>query len=155
MKAEEGFVENQNSQLMLYVEHSDGSYGAMKTGSFMVQNYFDDFIAKQKHYRQSAFEKLARNQISPVHCFMLLLKMTPADLASRVGISPAKVKKHMTPKGFKTITLNLAWKYADVFGIPVANLFQILADSSNNEQWIQQQKTDNPFVIFSSRGVHE
>ena len=76
--------------------------------------------------------------------------MTPADAATRIGISTAQVKKHMTPKSFGTMKLDTAKKYADLFGIPVANLFQISIQSKTgfiDPELLEQKKTKNSYVV--------
>jgi hypothetical protein len=72
--------------------------------------------------------------------------MAPADVATRIGISTSQVKKHMSPKHFGSMKLSVAQQYAEVFGIPVADLFQI-ATGDEKIDLHQQKNTDNPYVI--------
>ena len=93
---------------------------------------------------------------------MTLEELSPAELASRVKISKRKVKKHLIPVRFQKIKLSLLKRYADVFNIPVANMFQIIItrqdkywkshfqhENNNKKMIIEQIKTKNPFVVVT------
>jgi hypothetical protein len=58
------------------------------------------------------------------------------------------VRNHKDPKHFAKIGLPLVKRYAEVFGVPVANMFQILTPK-NPETKICQQKTQNPLVVIT------
>ncbi len=135
-------------QLILYVEKEDQSYGPMQTGSYMADNYLDDFFEKRDKLRQQRLEELVRGEISPLAYYKDLVEIGEGDLAVRVGVSKRKLRYHMTPKGFSTISVALLEKYAEVFGIPVAQLFQIvLCDDERIE--VGYEKTGLTQVIVS------
>jgi hypothetical protein len=155
MKETDARVDYQSHQMLLYVEKSDGSYGPLQTGSYMSKNYIDDFWEKRKRTEDEAFEKLTNSIISPVGYYMLLLDMTPSDVARRAGISLRKVKKHALPRYFPAIKLSCIKRYAEVFGIPVAALFSLVVPSARRAA-VSYKKTRNPFVaIFELSEVQE
>lgn len=125
MKEKEGFVDCPEQQLILYVEKEDGTYGPMQTGSYLTKNYIDDYFEKRKRLEATLKEQLKHNEISPVAYYMTLEDLSPAETASRVGISPRKVKKHMTPEHFPKIPASVMEKYAEVFNVPAETIRQL------------------------------
>jgi hypothetical protein len=126
VKENEAKVETDRHQVLLYVEKADGTIGPMQTGAYMVANYMDDFVAKRKNLEAECMEKLRSGAVSPVGYFLMLNNITAADVAARVGISVSKVNKHAAPEGFSKVTIDLAQKYAGVFGVPLARLFEVI-----------------------------
>ena len=134
-------------RFIVYVEKEDSTYGPVQTGSVMMEKYFDDYLQKRKRLEESCLARLRSGEISPVACYMELINISEADLACRVGVSRRKVRRHMTPEGFAGIGLPLAARYAEVFGVPVANLFQIL--SAGEGCRLSQEKTGSPLVVVT------
>lgn len=147
MKEKDARVNNEH-QLVLYVEQEDGTYGPIQTGSYMVEHYFDDYLEKHKRLEADCLAKLCDGEISPIGYYMTLINISEADIGSRVNISARKVRNHKDPKHFAKIGLPLVKRYAEVFGVPVANMFQILTPK-NLETKICQQKTQNPLVVIT------
>jgi DNA-binding XRE family transcriptional regulator len=99
-----------------------------------------------------------------VYYYMMLQELTPSELASRIGISKSKVEKHFQTKNFEKANLKTVRKYAEVFNVPVANLFQLILTKEDNvwkahyieneevknNSSISQQKTNNPLVVITS-----
>ena len=147
MKESDAKVDYDNHQLLLYVEKDNGDYGPLQTGSFLTRNYVDDFWQKQNNLQKDCLKRLCKGEISPVGYYMVLVNISAADLASRIGISASKVLKHQKPEHFSKIGLPLLAKYSEVFGVPVANMFQVLIQDENGT--IQQKKTENPMVVLT------
>jgi hypothetical protein len=133
---------------VVYVEKEDGSYGPVETGSVMVQEYFDDFLAKQRHLEARLRADLTEGRISIVAYYATLLSMGEGDLAARVGVSRRRVRTHMTPGGFAKLRLETIRRYAAIFDVPVANLFQIIDDADLGR--LRQQSTASPFVVITA-----
>ena len=146
MKEKDVRTDYKEHQIKLFVEKDDGTIGVIQTGSYMAKNYIDDFWKKQKHFRNKARNQLINNEISSIAYYIIIREMGIADVAMRVGVSLSQVKKHMKPNYFKDIKLDLAQKYADIFGVPVANLFQIPIENEESLNTIQN-KTNNPFIV--------
>ena len=136
-------------RLIMYVEKNNGAYSPIETGSYMIETHFDDFLEKRKHLETDLNKKLIGSEISPIEYYRVFLNIGIADLASRVGISSHKVKKHMTPEHFGSIKIDLIQKYADVFRVPVANLFQLF-DLQDKNISLKQEKTQNPFISINN-----
>lgn len=162
MKEKDAHIDFIQQQCIMYVEKKDGTYGPMQTGSYITKNYLDDFWLKQGNLEESLVHKLKEGEISSVFYYMTLEELSPAELASRVKISKRKVKKHLIPVHFQKIKLSLLKRYADVFNIPVANMFQIIItrqdkywkshfkqENNNKKMTIEQRKTKNPFVVVT------
>ncbi len=153
-----------NQTFIMYAEKEDGSYGSIETGSYLIENDLDDFYKKMEHLERLSREKLLANEISPVHYYMSIEDLTVQELAQRSGLSAAKVKKHLTVKGFERATLKQLLKYAAVFNIPLANLFQIVlssqgknikyhfynkADDRHERTTLVQESTGNAAVVLA------
>jgi hypothetical protein len=154
----------QKQTFVMYAEREDGTYGSIETGSYLIENDLDDFWKKMEHRERSMREKLVRSEISPVHYYMVIEELTVQELSQRTRFAPSKVKKHMTMKGFEKTSVRELMKYADVFNIPVCNLFQMVLsskgqnikyhfynkDEDRSEQTtITQEKTSNPVVVIA------
>jgi hypothetical protein len=144
MKEDEARIESQQKQVM-YVEKPDGSYETIETGSFMVNNYIDDFMEKQLHFWQRHCDDLVANKISSIAFYQKIQELTAHDVAERTGITMGKVKKHLTPKGFKKATIEDLQAYSELFDVPVGAFFQIARDPGLYKT-IRMKKTENPLV---------
>lgn len=154
----------QKQTFIMYAEKEDGTYGSFETGSYLIENDLDDFWKKMEHVERVTREKLLNHEISPIHYYMVIEDLTLKELAQRTGLSTGKVKKHLTVKGFECVKVGQLLKYASVFNIPVANLFQLVLSSRgknmnyhfyNKEEnkteatIITQESTKNPAVIIA------
>ena len=147
MKEKDASVDYKEHQLVLYVEKKDGSYGPVRTGSYITKNYIDDFWLKRKHLEEEFLGKVRRGEISPIAYYMTLEELTPSELAARVGVSARRVKKHLTPRHFGDISLDELRRYCDVFNIPLINMLQAVVTDKKNLN-ITEEKTDNPFFTI-------
>ena len=162
MKENELHKEYERQPQIVYVEKEDGTYGPVKAGSYLTNNFLDDFWFKKINLEKQLTEKFADNQHSPVYYYMLLNELSEAELAARVGLSVSRVRKHLIMKHFYSVRVSVLERYALVFGIPVANLFQVIQYEENNEQKsffikdkepdlfdIEQVKTKNPCFVLT------
>jgi hypothetical protein len=163
MKEKDAFVDNKDHQLILYTEKDDNTYGPTQTGAVSSKDYIDDFRNKWKNMENSILSKILSGQTSMIYYYMMLEELTPSELALRVGLSKSKVEKHFHPRYFEKANVKIIRKYAEVFNVPVANLFQVIsvkedglwkANYIENEEVIDkhcitQQKTENPLVIIT------
>ncbi|MEI6766847.1 MAG: hypothetical protein WCM76_14555 [Bacteroidota bacterium] len=164
MKENEVIKDIKKQKMVLYAEKEDGTYGSVESGSYLIENLLDDFWYKKRHLEQTLRQKLMKGEISPIHYFMVLEDLTPSELASRAGLGTGKVKKHLQMKHFENIKVSELKRYASVFNIPVANLFQVVIssqdsnikyhfyneDENSKEQFTtQQHPTDNPYIIIT------
>lgn len=162
MKEKELHKEYERQQQIVYVEKDDGSYGPVQAGSYLTNNFLDDFWFKKTNLEKQLTIQVSEDKYSPVYYYMLLNELSEAELAARVGISPARVKKHLQMKYFFSVRVSALERYALVFGIPVANLFQVIQYEENNELKsffiqdkasdlfeIEQVKTQNPCFVLT------
>ena len=139
-------------QLVLYVERTDDSYGPVQTGSYLAQEFINDFHEKRERYRHDCLRRLEAGEISAVAYYFQILGLAEADLAVRVGVSRRAVRRHLTPAGFGEVDLRLAGRYAEVFGVPVANLFQVIAAQDERVE-VRQERTANALLTKTRVGV--
>lgn len=147
---------------VMYAEKEDGTYGSFETGSYLIENDLDDFWKKMEHREKVMREKLLSGACSPIEYYMVIEELTPTELAQRTGIGLSKVKKHLSPEGFGKARVSQIEKYASVFNIAVANLFQmVLSSQGKNIKYhfynkeddqtevnqIVQYKSKNPLVV--------
>ncbi|MGE0088690.1 MAG: hypothetical protein AB7S50_04350 [Bacteroidales bacterium] len=160
MKEKEAFVDYEPHQLLLYVEKEDGTFGPLVTGSHLSKNYIDDFFDKMEKLRFSLLNQLKECQISPIEYYRIIHDFNVYELSSRAGLSIFKVKKHLKLKGFQKATVSDLLKYAEVFDVPVSNLFQVITvegrdnetkDGKPNEKnyRVKQTKTQNSCLVIT------
>ncbi len=147
MKEKDSRVENEH-QLILYVEREDQSFGPVQTGSYMVENYLEDLFEKKAKLKDARLQEVLAGKISPLAYYKDLVDIGEGDLAARVGVSRRKLRSHLTPEGFAKLTVPLLRSYATVFGVPVAQLFQVIL-CDDGEVSINNQRTAMPEVIVS------
>ena len=91
-------------RLVMYEADEGGKYSETTRKSDL-----DDQIASFYEQRHVEMEKLQRQvlneEISPISLCMTMQQMTLPDLATRAKMSKRKVKKHLTAKGFRELTV--------------------------------------------------
>ena len=97
--------------------------------------------------KQDRLEALKKGQISPLAYYKDLVDIGEGDLAIRVGISRRKLRQHMTPDGFAKANVEHLKRYAIVFGVPVAQLFQIILCESETIVIRNEQTTLSEVII--------
>lgn len=144
MKEKEARVDYREHQLVLYVEKKDGSYGPVRTGSYITKNYLDDYWLKRRNLEKEYLEKVTRGEISPIAYYMVLEELTPSELAARVQISGRRVKKHLSPATFGSVTVDELRRYCEVFSVPLSSMLHALVIKGKNIS-IREATTDNPY----------
>jgi hypothetical protein len=164
MKEKEIKIDFKPHQVILYAEKEDDTIGPVLSGSYMAKNHLADFHQIWGSLEKELFGKLIKREISPIVCFKELEELTTTELASRTGLSKRKVRRHLTYRHFMKANVEELQKYADVFNIPVANFFQIVATRQDGK-WnmgynaeaakkavltISQEKTENPLIVITN-----
>jgi hypothetical protein len=162
MKEKDLKVDFNQQELILYAEKEDGSWGPIKTGSYLGKKYIGDYWKKFIKLEKSLVEEIKEGTCTTIRYYMTLLELNDAEMASRLGISRKKVRQHQTVKHFKEIPVKLLEKYAVVFGVPVANLFQalLIKDGSDYRSFfikkkdpsilgVSQRETKNPYYVIT------
>jgi hypothetical protein len=122
MKEKDLYIENKKQEMILFAEKDDETYGAIQSGSYVVEHFLSDFYLKKENLDRALREELKQGKISPVFYYMLMQDMGPGDLARRVGISKRKLRKHFRPDVFAKLNDDILQKYAVVFGVTVDKL---------------------------------
>lgn len=163
MKEKDAYVDFNDHQMILYTEKEDNSYGPTQTGSASSKDLLYDLRFKWKNMEEAILKKMESGETTMIYYYMMLQELTPYELANRVGISKAKVERHFLPKYFEKASLKTMRKYAEVFNIPVANLFQLIHtkedptwkahyidnEEVSDEHLITQQKRNSPWVVIT------
>jgi len=163
MKEKEVKVDCEEQQVVLFAEKDDHSYGPVQTGSYITRNFLEDFQLKQQHLEDNLLKRMLAGEISPLYFYMTLEDISISELAKRAGIRKSKVKKHLDPVHFKKATVAELKLYADVFNIPIANLFQVIHTiqdgnwkshfreaSGGSAQGLVQHTTNNPVIVITT-----
>jgi len=151
MKEKEAYTKLDLPPMVLYVEKEDGTYGCVESVSYLTDHYLDDYLDKQKKWDNDLKEQLDKGEISPVYYYMIMLELGEGDLASRVGISRRRLKKHFKMEAFEKMSLKTLKAYADVFDVPVSNMlhFIVIKEKDQEKLKISYQKSDNPYITIS------
>ncbi len=155
MKEKDLYVEFEPQKLVYYVEKDDKSYGPIISGSQLSANYLDDFWIKRRNLEKKLRKRIIANEISPVFYYMTLQEMGPKDLASRIGISYLKLKRIFNPEHFKKLKVEKLTVLADIFNIPVSNLFQtfLIKDDDREKLVLEQETTENELYHITKVSV--
>lgn len=122
MKEKDLYIDNKSSEIILFAEKEDASYGAIKSGSYAVENYLEVYYKLKEDLDKELREKLKNGNITPIYYYMLMQDMGPGDLAKRVGISQRKLRKHFRPEIFSKLDIAILQKYALIFGVTVEQM---------------------------------
>jgi len=127
-----------------------------KKGNLITKEDMPEFAGKEDlanvlYYTKSVEqqrlkEEVINGRISPVQMLIELHVMDINDVASRMRLPVYKIKKHLTPEGFKKIKVEELQKYSIIFDVSVADFFQFLMIDDNikyktnnyNERIIQE-----------------
>ncbi len=156
MKEKEAYTKLDLPPLVLYVEKEDGSYGCTESVSYLADHYLDDYLDKLKKWDVDLKEQLDKGEISPVYYYKIMLELGEGDLASRVGISRRKLKKHFKMEACEKMSIKMLKAYADVFDVPVSNMlhFIVIKEKDQKKLKISYQKSDNPYITISKIETH-
>ena len=149
MKEKDVTYRYDDHQIVYVVEKADGSYGAVQAGSYMFETYGDDFREKLAYWAKQNLEDLTSGAVSPVGYHMQRLNMTAPDVAARIGLRAGQVKKHMTVKGFGRMTVDHARRYAGVFGVPLADMFQVVVQPPRGGK-VVHKPTRNAYAVVTA-----
>ena len=141
MKEKDGRVEDTKQQIILFVEKEDGSYGPIKTGSYLARNYLGFYFQGQDTKREDLLEKLLSGTITPVGFYMEMFNMTEYEVASRAGISKFRLKRHLNPRNYGKIKVSMLERYSRIFNVPVTGLLQIIR--VEGDIFIKNRKAEN------------
>jgi hypothetical protein len=126
MKEKDGYVDCPQQQVILYVEKEDGKYGPIQTGSYITGNFLDDYELKRRHLEESLMNRIQNKEVSPIYYYMVLEDLTISELAARVNLRNAKVKKHLEYASYNSIKREILNQYADVFNVSVDDLNNLI-----------------------------
>lgn len=120
---DEGSLAKKNVRELCYAVDENGRYTAVPSRGWEAKTLalneslklIDERIAATK-------EAVAAGKLSPIPYYMELHRMDVPLLASYVGIHRWFVKLHFRPNRFGKLKDKTLQKYADVFGITVAQL---------------------------------
>ena len=156
MKESDIKVDFESHKLVMYAEKEDHSYGPVVSGSYMAKNYVDVYWNERRQLQAEYLEKIRLGEVSPLAYYMALVEMSPAELAARAGTYTFMVKRHLKPKHFNQIDLDLVRRYAAALGIPAANLLQIVIPATEKVK-ISHMRTSNPMATITefSEGTNE
>jgi hypothetical protein len=161
MKEKDLILNFPEHQVVYYAEKSDGTYGPLQTGAYMAGHHIDEHYRIIGNLHRSLLGQLKNGEISPICYYMNIEMLTIPELASRVGISQRSLRKHLSPKGFQSLSIRKLKRYADVLNIQVANMFQII-NTIEDKNWdfgyqdkvrsskpflISQEATKNPLLV--------
>jgi hypothetical protein len=71
---------------------------------------------------------------------MILEELTPSELAARVRLSTRRVKKHLVPRHFGTITLEQLQPYCEVINVPLVSMLQVIVTDKNNLKVMEEKR---------------
>lgn len=110
---------------VIYALDNSGSYTTVNSSGWEVEeivlrDVVNDFKAKAEDMK----ERILAGEASPIAYFMNLRFMDLPALAHSVGLAKWRVKRHLTPRGFKRLDADTLQRYADLFDIEVQRLTQ-------------------------------
>ncbi len=126
---DKGNLTKNNLKELLYATDENGEYTTtLSTGwepkTIALSNSIDEINERIAEAKQ----QVEIGDISPIAYYMELNKMDLTILSSYVGMWKWRVKRHFKPTVFAKLSDSVLKKYADTFGISIAELKKIKTD---------------------------
>ena len=119
-------LEKANAKDMVYAIDENGNYTTeLSTGWEPKSIALDNALLEIAERTAAAKTRFLNHTSSPIEYYMELNKMDIPILASYVGLWQWRVKRHLKPSVFNTLSTKILQKYADVFEISTEQLKHI------------------------------
>lgn len=120
---DDGSLARKNVHELCYAVDENGRYTAVPSRGWEAKTLALNESLKLINERIAATKQaIGAGKLSPIAYYMELHRMDVPLLASYVGIHRWFVKRHFHPRRFERLKDKTLQKYADVFGITVAQL---------------------------------
>jgi len=118
-----GMIDQETMQEVCYAVDSEGRYVLTPSAGWEPKNIAND-QAWEVIRRQLAavLSKINKGKLSPLAYHMVKNQMTPGLLAKYAGCSWWRVRRHLKPSGFRTMSIDMCRRYSDIFEITVEAL---------------------------------
>ena len=120
-------LESVNCKELCYAVDENGDYTTAHSTGWDPKTIALTKAIEDIHERtENAKQRVLNSTTSPIEYYMELHKMDLPILASYVGFWKWRVKRHFIPKVFNKLSQHTLQKYADVFGISIDKLKNIV-----------------------------
>jgi hypothetical protein len=124
-----GMIDEYQLKEVCYAVDDDGSFVLAESAGWEPKNIANDqawdLINEQV---KVTLEKIKSGKLSPLAYHMVRNQMGLGLLAKYVGLNRLRVWRHLKPAGFKRLKPDQLKRYAEIFGIDVADLTKIPED---------------------------
>jgi hypothetical protein len=130
-----GMIDQHRLKEVCYAVDENGLFVLAQSAGWEPKNIANDLAWDLIHEQvKKTVEKIKSGKLSPLAYHMELNQMGPGLLAKYAGISRLRVRLHLRPAGFRRLKPKQLKRYAEIFGIGIADLTKIPDDD------IQAQK---------------
>jgi hypothetical protein len=141
---------DKSHRIVLFQTNKKGECVPQITSPEIANEMVDTLYEERADNWKNNKEELNKGNISPVCLFFRYHNMNIKDVASRMQISPSKVKKHLTMKGFMKLDLITLKKYASIFDASIGDFFQFIHIQDNIEIAVNNSKNKITQDIYIS-----
>jgi hypothetical protein len=127
---------DESTQVIMFDKDGNGGCSPKKSG--LVLSSSSTFNLGEEYYNTRHKELLrlksevTDGKISILKLFIDYFLMDEKDVASRMQIPLKKLKKFLTPEGFKDIDVKKLIRFAGLFNVSVADFFQFIYTDSTS-----------------------
>lgn len=120
---EESSLSKKDMKEVCYVVNDKGEYSTGLSTGWKAKSIALDVTMEQLEERiEEAKQSVLAGEKSPIVYFMEVCKMDWSILASYMGKSKWKIKRHAKPRVFKKLKPDVLKKYAEVFEVDVEQI---------------------------------
>jgi hypothetical protein len=102
----------------VYVVDQDGHYQIAQSGGGEAEvTVTEEAVAWFARLAEDARQRAQRGETSPLEYHMFRLRMDLPNLAQATGLWRWRVRRHLTAKGFASLSPQLLERYADALGL--------------------------------------
>jgi hypothetical protein len=130
-----GMIDQKRLKEVCYAVDEEGSFVLAQSAGWEPKNIANDLAWDLIHEQvQKTLEKIKAGKLSPLAYHMECNQMGPGLLAKYAGFSRLRVRRHLKPAGFKRLKPDQLNRYAEIFGIEVADLAKIPEDDAQAQK---------------------
>ena len=121
-----GMIDQENVAEVCYAVDDEGRYVLSPSAGWEPKNIANDQAWEViRGQLVAVIAKINKGKLSPLAYHMVKNQMTPALLAKYAECSWWRVRRHLKPSGFKTMSIEMCRRYSELFEIPMEALGEI------------------------------
>lgn len=110
---------------LLYAVNDSGHYEPARSDGWEAESFATQMaLAELDALEQAALQAWRAGQASPLRCLMYRYRLDEAALGQITGLWQWRIRRHFRPQVYRRLKPVLLARYADAFGLDIAELIR-------------------------------